>query len=248
MSMKDGFGIKRKDWKSDPRVRLLSLAVRGLYAELAAWAMDSARRGYLTMNGAALGWVDMARLVGAEVGEVRDGVDVLRAAGLVDMARDGTLFLPVIVKAAARSEKNRINALAGVQSNLFEKQVKPEVAQQTDDCAVVSIASAKRRPKGQKKNPPHPLKENNNIYIYTHRVSKSEVGNPIWVELDHIRFRKNEYQAILDQLPVTDDQLMDMLARQDRWLADNPAYQQNWLAATLKYLKLVTNGTGVAAA
>lgn len=248
MSMKDGFGLKRKDWKADPRIRLLTLALRGLYAELAAWAMDSGKRGYLVANGAALGWVELARLAGASVEEVRDGIEGLRAAGLVELARDGTFFLPAIVRAAAKSEKMRINALAGVQANLFENQDKTEVAEQKPDCGVVPMPSPVRRPKGQKKNPPHPLKENNIIYIYRQKISVGTEGNPLWVDLPIIKLGKLEYAALLAQLPVDDGLLMDLLAKQDAWLQNNPAYQANWMAATLKYLRLVTTGKGGVAA
>jgi len=242
--MKDGFGLKRKDWKADPRIRLLGLAARGLYADLAAWAMDSGKRGYLVRNGSALGWVDLARLVNATVEQVRDGIAELKSSGLIEMAWDGTFFLPVIVMASAKSEKMRINALAGVQANLFEKQEETEFAEQKPDHAVVSIASAPEKRARQKKNPPHPLKENNNIYIYNQKIPRNAEDNPPWVELSVIKLKKLEYKALLAQLPLSDDALMDLLIKQDGWLERNPGYQQHWLAATLRYLQLVTGQKG----
>lgn len=248
MTMKDGFGLKRKDWKADPRVRLLSLALRGLYIELAAWAMDSARRGYLVQNGAALGWVDLARLVNCSVDELRHGMEALRVAGLVELCRDGVFMLPVIVRAAAKSEKMRINALAGAQPNLFQNNDKTEVAEQKPESNVISITSPPpQRRESEKRSGSH-IYNNKYKYIYSKRVQSDDPDDPEWFNLSVIKFRKSEYEALLSQLPVDDARLMDMLAKQNAWLENNPGYAANWLAPTLKYLRLVTGGGKAVAA
>lgn len=60
-----------RDWQSDPKLRVCSLAARGLWAEMLAIMDQAEPRGFLLVNGRRPSFAQLARLVGSTEAEVR---------------------------------------------------------------------------------------------------------------------------------------------------------------------------------
>jgi hypothetical protein len=97
------------DWRADPRLRMCSLAARGLWIDLISYMHEGEPYGYLTINGAAIERVDdIAALVGRPVAEVRKALAELEARQV--FRRDGlqgTIISRRMVRDHDRSEEGR---------------------------------------------------------------------------------------------------------------------------------------------
>jgi hypothetical protein len=82
------------DWLADEKLRLCSLAARGLWIEMLCLMHKNAkRRGYLEHpDGSAITAEQLARVVGIEAGESRVTLRELEAAGVFSRTENGTIF------------------------------------------------------------------------------------------------------------------------------------------------------------
>lgn len=73
------------DWRADPRLRMCSLAARGLWIELIGYMHESPRYGYLLISEAVPTAKQLAILVGSSPAVVEACFDELRAAGVFSL-------------------------------------------------------------------------------------------------------------------------------------------------------------------
>jgi hypothetical protein len=118
-----------RDWLGDAQLRLCSLAARGLWADmLCLMGSNETRRGYLEVGGKSI--TDpgtLARLVGADVGEVSKLIAELEAAGVPSRDASGTIFSRRIVKDAAVLEQKRAAGKQGGNPALLKRVLKQPV-------------------------------------------------------------------------------------------------------------------------
>lgn len=102
-------------WLTDPKIRLASLAARGLWRELALLMFESPRRGYLLLdNGKAPSAAQLANLAGCSHDQLSQLQKELEDCGAIRIGNDGVAFNPGMVNAvrgaaetSARSRKFR---------------------------------------------------------------------------------------------------------------------------------------------
>src|SRR4051812_15795604 len=79
------------DWRSDPALRMCSLAARGLWMEMLSIMHEAVPRGSLLVNGKNMGPKQLANLCGATVRETSALLKELEVAGVFSRAEDGTI-------------------------------------------------------------------------------------------------------------------------------------------------------------
>lgn len=80
------------EWRSSNSLRICSLAARGLWIEMLCIAFLSERRGYLQAGGRPISTGALARMVGASIRRVEEGIKELESAGVLDRDKEGVIF------------------------------------------------------------------------------------------------------------------------------------------------------------
>lgn len=131
------------DWRADPRLRMCSLAARGLWIELIGYMHEGEPYGYLTINDVAPSIEDIAALVGRPLGEVRKAMAELELRQVYSTdALQGTPYSRRMVRDKVKAERDRENGKGGgnpklrgeviVGVNPPDKAQKPEARDQID--------------------------------------------------------------------------------------------------------------------
>ena len=109
------------DWRADPRLRMCSLAARGLWIELIGYMHEGEPYGYLTINDIAPSIEDIAALVGRPLVEVRKAMAELELRQVYSTdALQGTPYSRRMVRDKAKAEQDRRNGKGGGNPKLRE--------------------------------------------------------------------------------------------------------------------------------
>lgn len=100
------------DWRSDPRLKMCSLAARGLWIEMIALMHESTPYGYLTISGISPTDAQLAMLIGAPFDLVPGLIGELESAGVFSRTKQGIIYSRKMIRmekeaAASRSAGNR---------------------------------------------------------------------------------------------------------------------------------------------
>lgn len=101
------------DWRSDPKLRICSLAARGLWMELLCIMHEANPRGFLVSNGSQLSDKQLAALVGTTTRELNALLNELEAAGVFSRDENGTIYSRRMVRDAERQAKDKANGHLG---------------------------------------------------------------------------------------------------------------------------------------
>jgi hypothetical protein len=99
------------DWRADPRLRMCSLAARGLWIELCSLMHEAERYGHLVVAGVVPSPRQIASLVG--VRDVRAELEELEAAGVFSKTEDGTIYSRRMVRDNAKALADEENGKGG---------------------------------------------------------------------------------------------------------------------------------------
>jgi hypothetical protein len=95
------------DWRADPKLRICSIAARGLWLEMLSLMHESERYGFLLMNGRRPTERQLAVLVGAPTEEVEPLLFELEEAGVFSRNRDGIIYSRRMVRDERKTEEAR---------------------------------------------------------------------------------------------------------------------------------------------
>lgn len=102
------------DWRADPRLRMCSLAARGLWIELIGYMHEGEPYGHLTINQAPPSIEDISALVGRPLSEVRKAMAELEAKQVYSTdAEQGVIYSRRMVRDKAKADKDRENGKGG---------------------------------------------------------------------------------------------------------------------------------------
>lgn len=107
------------DWRSDPKLRMCSLAARGLWADMIALMHEAEPYGHLVIAGTAPSPQQVASLVGAAPREVSALIVQLEAANVFSRTDDGTIYSRRMVRDKAKAEQDRKNGKGGGNPTLI---------------------------------------------------------------------------------------------------------------------------------
>lgn len=109
------------DWRSDPALRVCSLAARGLWIEMLAIMHEADPRGSLLISGKAPTPAQLASLVGASLEEVQMMLAELEGAGVFSRKRNGVIYSRRIERDEIKASKNRENGKKGGNPTLTKQ-------------------------------------------------------------------------------------------------------------------------------
>lgn len=95
------------DWRAEPRLRMCSLAARGLWIDLMTYMHEGEPYGYLTIDGIAPSTSGIASLVGRPLNEVLKALAELEARRVFDRSEGGAIVSRRMVRDRSRSDEGR---------------------------------------------------------------------------------------------------------------------------------------------
>lgn len=113
------------DWRSDPKLRLCSLAARGLWMEMLCIMHEAEPRGYLISNGSILSRRQIASLCGCQVKETDALIAELDEAGVLSMTPEGLIYSRRIIRDEEKAAKDKANGKLGGNPNITPHGVNP---------------------------------------------------------------------------------------------------------------------------
>ena len=113
------------DWRSDPKLRMCSLAARGLWIELIAIMHEATPYGHLLVSGLAPTDAQLAVLVGASSDQIPALRGELEAAGVFSRTGKGVIYSRRMTRVAKKSAIARKNGKNGGNPSLGKSKVIP---------------------------------------------------------------------------------------------------------------------------
>ena len=101
------------DWRADPRLRMCSLAARGLWVELCGLAHEAEPYGHVLVAGRVPSPEQLASLVGAPLKAVLAALKELDAAEVFSRTDAGVIYSRRMVRDREREEKDKANGKGG---------------------------------------------------------------------------------------------------------------------------------------
>lgn len=101
------------DWRADPRLRMCSLAARGLWADLLSYMHEGTPYGHLTIDGVKPDMQGISSLVGRPIGEVRKAMAELESRQVFSRDEAGAIFSRRMVRDKAKAERDSTNGKEG---------------------------------------------------------------------------------------------------------------------------------------
>jgi hypothetical protein len=101
------------DWRSDPRLRMCSLAARGLWAEMLALMQEAVPYGHLLIAGRSPSSAQLAALAGAPPEQIPDLIAELESAGVFSRTRECVIYSRRMVRDERKAKTARKNGQKG---------------------------------------------------------------------------------------------------------------------------------------
>lgn len=101
------------DWRGDPRLRMCSLAARGLWIDLMSYAHEGEPYGHLTIDGKVPDLPGIAALVARPLKEVKAAIAELEERNVFSRADNGAIISRRMVRDKAKADRDRHNGKAG---------------------------------------------------------------------------------------------------------------------------------------
>lgn len=101
------------DWRSDPRLRMCSLAARGLWLELIALMHEAETYGHLLVGGITPSTRQLSSLVSATERELKEHLAELETAGVFSRTDEGIIYSRRMVRDFAKAQKDTENGKGG---------------------------------------------------------------------------------------------------------------------------------------
>lgn len=101
------------DWRSDPALRMCSLAARGLWVELICLMHEASPYGHLLVNGLSPTDAQLGVLVGASPDEIAAMLGELESAGVFSRTRAGVIYSRKLTRMAKKAATARNNGRKG---------------------------------------------------------------------------------------------------------------------------------------
>lgn len=114
------------DWRSDPALRMCSMAARGLWIEIIALMHEAVPYGHLLVAGRSPTDAQLAVLVGAPSEQIPELLGELDAAGVFSRTREGVIYSRKMTRTAKKTAIARKNGKSGGNPTLCkEGNIKP---------------------------------------------------------------------------------------------------------------------------
>ena len=129
MSARPWMKFYPSDWRSDPSLRMCSLAARGLWMEMIALMHEANPRGSLLVNGKPVTTRQLASLCGCTEPQATTLLTELREAGVYSVDDQGTVYSRRIRRDEKRAAEDKANGAKGGNPTLKGGVNPPDKAQ-----------------------------------------------------------------------------------------------------------------------
>jgi hypothetical protein len=150
-----------QDWRADEKLRLCSLAARGLWMEMLAIMHRSERYGQLLIGGQVPTEAQLAVQVGASTPEVSELLGQLEAAGVFSRAASGAIYSRRMTRDHKKAQIARKNGKTGGNPKLRKQMENPPLDKGADKGGLKpqrpEARSSDTKVSGE--TPPDPVKE-----------------------------------------------------------------------------------------
>lgn len=106
------------DWRSDPALKMCSMAARGLWIEMICLMHEATPYGHLLVNGQPITDAQLATLVGTSAEQITAMLGELDAAGVFSRTRSGFIYSRKLTRMAKKAATARNNGRKGGNPNL----------------------------------------------------------------------------------------------------------------------------------
>lgn len=110
------------DWRSDPALRMCSMAARGLWIEMICLMHEANPYGHLLVKGQSLTDAQLAALVGTPPDQITALLGELGAAGVFSKTRAGVIYSRRLTRMAKKAATARNNGRKGGNPSLRNKE------------------------------------------------------------------------------------------------------------------------------
>lgn len=217
------------DWRGDPRLRMCSLAARGLWIDLISYMHEGEPYGHLTIDGIAPDEAAIAALVGRPAAEVRKAIAELEQRKVFSRSDSGAIFSRRMIADAERSEEGR-------------KQIAKRWPNRSDDRPPNRGATEEpitQRPDTRLQSPDRKKEESKG------RASRAKARTPLdenWnPDDDGVAYAK-EHGFIDSQIPSMALNFRDHHRAKGNLMADWPAAWRTWVRNEIKFQRNSNGG------
>lgn len=120
------------DWRSDPALRMCTMAARGLWMEMLCIMHEAEPYGHLLVKGRPVEDIDLARMAGISLKECRKSLATLELHGVCSASESGTIYSRRMVGDHAKSLKDTENGRSGGNPRLKRGVNPPDKAQKPE--------------------------------------------------------------------------------------------------------------------
>ena len=101
------------DWRGDPKLRMCSLAARGLWLEILTLMHEATPRGHLLINGIAPNATQLSALVGSPQDQVSVGLSELESVDVFSRTESGVIYSRRMTRDEKSASASRANGCLG---------------------------------------------------------------------------------------------------------------------------------------
>lgn len=110
------------DWRGDPKLRMCSMAARGLWIEMLALMHEATPYGHLLVSGKSPTDMQIAVLAGAPSDQVTELLGELESAGVFSRTKDGVIYSRRMIRDEKKSAVARKNGGRGGNPTLSKNK------------------------------------------------------------------------------------------------------------------------------
>lgn len=113
------------DWRSDPALRMCSMAARGLWIEMIALMHEAVPYGHLLVSGRSPTDTQLAVLAGAPPEQISEMIGELESAGVFSRTKEGVIYSRKMTRTAKKAAIARKNGKNGGNPSLSKQSRNP---------------------------------------------------------------------------------------------------------------------------
>lgn len=144
------------DWRADEKLRMCSLAARGLWVEMLALMWRAQPIGHMTVNGKAPTDAQLAALAGAPPDQIPDLIGELETAGVFSRTAQGVIYSRRMTRDAKKARISVKNGKAGGNPTLLKQRGNPGWDNPQDKAGDKAQKPEARGQKPEREDPPPP--------------------------------------------------------------------------------------------
>lgn len=132
------------DWRSDPKLRMCSLAARGLWLEMLAVMSEAEPRGHLLINGLSPSLSTLSTLLNTHHKTLKALLNELESYGVFSRDENGVIYSRRMVRDEAKAaERRRCGSMGGNPDLKVQHKVEDKIQDKAQDNVDLNSARAR---------------------------------------------------------------------------------------------------------